>query len=66
MDSVQYHSEREVDDKTRALVQQSTKMVLATHVEPTEDMKVERARASFDVRGLAEYFNGGREKLQRL
>ena len=66
MDRVQYHSEVEVDDKTRALVQQSSKVVLATHVEPTEDMAAERTRASFNARGLAEYFNGGREKLQRL
>ena len=66
MESVQYQSQVQVDDRTRALVEQSAKVVLATHVEPTADMAVERARASFDARGLAEHLNGGREKLQRM
>ncbi len=66
MDTKLYQSERMVDDRTKALVQQSSDVVLATHVEPTQDMITERNRASFDTKGLAEYLNGGKEKLQRL
>ena len=66
MDAQLYQSETVVDGRTKALVQQSSDVVLATHVEPKDDMITERSRASFDTKGLAEHLNGGREKLQRL
>lgn len=55
-----------VDDRTKALVQQSSDVVLSTHVEPREDMLMERKRCSFDTKQLAEYFNGGEEKFKRM
>jgi hypothetical protein len=66
MDIQLYQSKTSVDDRTKALVQQSSDVVLATHVEPKQDMITERNRASFDTKGLAEHLNGGREKLKRL
>ena len=66
MDSHLYQCQRNVDDRTKALVQQSSDVVLSTHVEPREDMLMERKRSSFDTKQLAEYFNGGKEKLQRM
>ncbi|KAK9824680.1 hypothetical protein WJX72_012328 [[Myrmecia] bisecta] len=53
------------DERTRKLVAASSEVVLANHVEPTADMRAERARASFDSEELAAYLNGGRHKLQR-
>lgn len=52
------------DDRTRQLVKESSQVVLATHIEPTKDILEERRRASIDVQSLAEYLNGGAEKLQ--
>lgn len=66
MESVQYQASAEVDEETRILVQQSSDVVLATHVEPKDDMILERTRASFDTQGLADYLNGGKEKRERL
>lgn len=66
MQDVQYLSSSQVDERTKALVQKSSDVVLATHVEPRDDMLEERRRASFDASSLAAYLNGGNEKLQRL
>ena len=52
-------------DNVRQLVQQSSNVILATHIEPKDDMVAERARATFSSAELAEYLNGGREKLQK-
>ena len=61
-----WRSTRDVDERTRQLVAASSRVVLATHVEPTEDMRAERTRSALDSRQLAEYLNGGKEKLQRM
>ncbi len=61
-----WRSTREVDERTRELVAASSRVVLATHVEPREDMKAERALSALDSRQLAEHLNGGKEKLQRM
>lgn len=61
-----WRSMRDVDERTRQLVATSSRVVLATHVEPVEDMRAERARSALDSRQLAEYLNGGKEKLQRM
>ena len=66
MQDVKYLSSNQVDERTKALVQKSSDVVLATHVEPRDDMLEERRRASFDASSLAAYLNGGKEKLQRL
>jgi hypothetical protein len=66
MQDVQYLSSSQGDERTKALVQKSSDVVLATHVEPRDDMLEERRRASFDASSLAAYLNGGKEKLQRL
>lgn len=61
-----WRAQREVDERTRELAAASSRVVLSTHVEPSEDMKAERARSALDSRQLAEYLNGGKEKLQRM
>lgn len=48
-----------VDERTRALVEPSTRQVLAAHTEPTEDMRNERRRATFSVDELTAFMNGG-------
>ena len=53
------------DERTKRLVASSTEQILQTHLEPTDDIKAERQRASFDALGLAKHLNGGDEALQR-
>jgi acyl-CoA oxidase len=55
-----------VDDRTKKLVEQSSAVILATHVEPKDDMAAERLRASFNSQELASFLHGGSDKLQRL
>lgn len=66
LQDVQYLSSNQADERTKALVKKSSDVVLATHIEPRDDMLEERSRASFDVHSLAAYLNGGKEKLHRL
>ncbi|KAK9847424.1 hypothetical protein WJX84_002360 [Apatococcus fuscideae] len=54
-----------VDERTRNLVKASSRLVLAEHVDPQDDMRAERARASFASENLAEYLNGGKAILER-
>lgn len=54
------------DPRVRALVAASSATVLATHVDPRDDMRAERARASFDPAPVALLLYGGDEdKLKR-
>ena len=54
------------DAQLRELVDASSRAVLGdTHVEPPEDMRAERLRASIDSTALAVYMNGGAKKLER-
>lgn len=66
LQDVQYLSSGQVDQRISSLVKKSSDIVLATHIEPRDDMIEERRRASFDASSLAAYLNGGKEKLQRL
>ncbi|CAK0735983.1 hypothetical protein CVIRNUC_000672 [Coccomyxa viridis] len=66
LQDVQYLSSSQADERTKALVKKSSDVVLATHIEPRDDMLAERGRASFDISSLAAYLNGGLEKLQRI
>ena len=66
LQDVQYLSSSQADKRTKALVKKSSDVVLATHIEPRDDMLAERGRASFDISSLAAYLNGGKEKLQRM
>ena len=66
LQDVQYLSSSQADERTKALVQKSSDVVLATHIEPRDDMLAERGRASFDISSLAAHLNGGKEKLQRM
>ena len=66
MEDVQYQSSVQVDERTKDLAHLSTAVVLSTHVEPKDDMIIERNRSSFEPEGLAAYLNGGKEKLARL
>lgn len=53
------------DERTRALVQPSTEVILRTHVEPKADMAEERARATFNNQPLLHLLNGGKEKVEK-
>ena len=66
LQDVQYLSSSQADEATKALVKKSSDVVLATHIEPRDDMLAERGRASFDISSLAAYLNGGKDKLQRM
>lgn len=66
LQDVEYLSSSQADDRSKALVKQSSDVVLSTHIEPRDDMLEERRRASFNATSLAAYLNGGKEKLQRL
>ena len=55
----------QVDDRLRKLADASSEPILAVHVEPTEDMDAERARASFDTEELAIELNGSRALLEK-
>jgi len=55
----------QVDDRLRKLADASSEPILAVHVEPTDDMVSERARASFDSEELAIEMNGGRALLEK-
>ncbi|KAK9833196.1 hypothetical protein WJX74_009804 [Apatococcus lobatus] len=52
-------------DRVKMLVKASSRLVLAEHVEPQDDMRAERARASFASRNVAEALNGGKEVLEK-
>lgn len=51
------------DERTKRLVDTSSRVILATHLEPSDDIKQERSKTSFDVQGLARYLNGGQAVL---
>lgn len=55
----------QIDDRLRKLADASSEPILAVHVEPTDDMVSERARASFDSEELAVELNGGRALLEK-
>lgn len=54
-----------VDARTAALVEASTRAVLAAHIEPRDDMVAERARATFDPKPLSYLLHGGKEALDK-
>lgn len=53
------------DARMRKLADESSKPILALHVEPTDDMRAERARASFDPEEIAIELNGGKAVLEK-
>lgn len=57
---------RNVDERTKKLVSQSSAVILGTHVDPKDDIIAERKRASFNSVELANYLHGGSDKLKRL
>lgn len=56
---------RVVDQRTKELQAHSTKLIMAAHIEPKDDMIAERKRATFDVKELSYALNGGKEVLDR-
>ena len=54
-----------VDERTRALVQPSSAVILRTHIEPTSDIAAERLRTTFNVEELSLALNGGKEELEK-
>lgn len=53
------------DERGRRLAAQSSESVLRTYVDPRDDMRQERSRASFSSSELAEFVNGGRAVLDK-
>lgn len=58
-------AERVVDARTRALQEPATKLIAQQHVEPSDDIKAERSKATFDVTHLLNYLNDGADKVKR-
>lgn len=58
-------TERTLDARTRQLQDRSSRLVLAQHCEPKDDIAAERQRATFDITPLSWVLNGGRDKLQK-
>lgn len=56
---------RSVDERTRRIVEDASRMVVAAATDPRQDAAAERAGASFDSRELAAFVNDGADKLQR-
>ena len=55
------------DARVRALVAASSAAVLATHVDPRDDMRAERARRSFDPAPVTLLLHGGdADKVDRM
>ncbi|GAB4820390.1 hypothetical protein N2152v2_007436 [Parachlorella kessleri] len=54
-----------VDDRTKALVEQPSRVVLQGARDPRDDAAAERQKATFDPQELAAYMNDGLDKLQR-
>lgn len=54
-----------VDSRTAVLQEESTRAVLQSHVEPTEDISAERQRATFDVASLRYFMTGGKKKYEK-
>ena len=53
------------DERARQLAAASSRVVLRSSQSPMEDMRAERARASFDSQELANHLNEGADKLRR-
>lgn len=53
------------DARTKQLQAKSTAVIMKSHVDPKDDLRRERARATFDVQQLKEGMNGGKEKLAK-
>lgn len=53
------------DARTRALQVESTRIVMKTHRETTQDIKEERRKATFPVEELMYYMTGGKEKYEK-
>ena len=54
-----------VDQRTKKLVETSSKVILATHLEPADDIAAERKKATIDVQSLSRYLYGGKAVLDR-
>ena len=54
-----------VDDRTRKLQEQSTRLVLKFSEDPKDDIANERRKATFPVEELLYHLNGGKEKIER-
>lgn len=53
------------DARTQQLVEPATQIVMATHVNPMDDMVQERGRSTIDVQQLLYAMNGGKEKVEQ-
>ena len=54
-----------VDERTAELVAHSSKVILANHIEPADDITQERKKATIDVQSLSNYLYGGQTVLDR-
>ena len=58
-------ADNKVDQRTKALADASSEVVLRSHASPVEDIRAERESSSFPARELAGYLNDGPDKLKR-
>ncbi|KAG2435906.1 hypothetical protein HXX76_007101 [Chlamydomonas incerta] len=56
---------RDVDARTVDLQRPATQIILKTHTEPSNDLAMERRKATFDVQELSYVLNGGKEQLEK-
>lgn len=54
-----------VDERTRRLQEQSSKLVTQFKVDPKAEIAAERSRATFPVSELLHFLNGGQENVER-
>eukprot|EP00798_Chlamydomonas_sp_ICE-L_P022131 gene22131-29193_t len=54
-----------IDSRTKQLQEPSSTVILSSHREPSDDIALERARATFNVQELCYALNGGKEKFDR-
>ena len=51
-------------DRAASLAMISSQAVLRSHIEPTQDITEERAKATFDVAELSHVLAGGKDQLE--
>ena len=54
-----------VEQRIKEIVEASSNVILANHIEPTDDIIRERAASSIDGDMLSKYLYGGQEALDR-
>jgi len=53
------------NSSTARLQEQSTKIVLTSHIEPSADIETERRKVTFDVQSLKHFMTGGKHNYDK-